>query len=657
MRTPWVAAMLALGGCNAILGIGDLTVGSDAAPGTPDAAITIDAMPNTVVGTSVVTFVGRDGATVNRNEDLTGYTIKALLPDGTTRDGVGTADGNLTIADVPAGVTYALELIRPGTLTPLYYVTSRRELELGYVTLGRPDAVSATLPTPLSINATGMQPWADSDFLWIDSFNNGTENYPVGNPSASNLPNIGDTALTATSIDWRTGYTYDVGGAPAFLVDAAKGDDLSIAHVRSVLVPDSGNHAATITTIADTLSSTSVTMTDGNTAQLNAAFAPVTVDKAQQFTLDVAQFRALAVPDGHRGDGYACYRVTNGAALYGGVIGPATWQVNGRLLPWNTDVSISGSAYGNPYPTTWGSVMDCRFTQARYFTLPTNDALVQWTLGSATSDPATAGFIASPRTRAPTDVMIGDQPFLAGGVLPLDAATPIALQWGAVVGANAYVLQIRRLYANGANALAETVAQIATADTSLSVPASLFQGGDFYQFFLTTQASAGNYAQGHLRRVAFPSGSAGVVSGVFRVSSLCGNHVKDAGEACDEGGDTATCDRDCSAPRCGDGLLNAMANEMCDDALPSNLCDVDCTPAVCGDGLFNNQAEQCDDHNLIEGDGCSAMCVLERCGNGVVDPGEICDDSNATPTDGCSELCRIEPGYSCTGAPSVCTAG
>jgi cysteine-rich repeat protein len=30
--------------------------------------------------------------------------------------------------------------------------------------------------------------------------------------------------------------------------------------------------------------------------------------------------------------------------------------------------------------------------------------------------------------------------------------------------------------------------------------------------------------------------------------------------------------------------------------------------------------EQCDDGNNKDGDGCSAICVVEECGDGILDP-------------------------------------
>ncbi len=89
--------------------------------------------------------------------------------------------------------------------------------------------------------------------------------------------------------------------------------------------------------------------------------------------------------------------------------------------------------------------------------------------------------------------------------------------------------------------------------------------------------------------------------------------------------------------------------------------------SLCGDGLTQG-TETCDDGNTNSGDGCTNNCRLEQgwtctgapnvctfnCGNGAVTGTEKCDDGNTMAGDGCSNLCVIEPGYVCTGAPSTC---
>ena len=67
-------------------------------------------------------------------------------------------------------------------------------------------------------------------------------------------------------------------------------------------------------------------------------------------------------------------------------------------------------------------------------------------------------------------------------------------------------------------------------------------------------------------------------------TSVCGDGIKTRTEACDDGsakntGGYGKCNADCTlGPRCGDGILQA------------------------------DQGEQCDDGNLVNGDGCSATC-------------------------------------------------
>jgi cysteine-rich repeat protein len=86
--------------------------------------------------------------------------------------------------------------------------------------------------------------------------------------------------------------------------------------------------------------------------------------------------------------------------------------------------------------------------------------------------------------------------------------------------------------------------------------------------------------------------------------------------------------------------------EQCDDgnATGGDGCSADCDFEVCGDGILN-QGEECDDFNTIDGDGCSSTCTIEttsKCGDGVLNEGEACDDGNNIDGDGCSADCLIE---------------
>ncbi|MDD5470021.1 MAG: DUF4215 domain-containing protein, partial [Candidatus Peribacteraceae bacterium] len=96
---------------------------------------------------------------------------------------------------------------------------------------------------------------------------------------------------------------------------------------------------------------------------------------------------------------------------------------------------------------------------------------------------------------------------------------------------------------------------------------------------------------------------------------------------------------------CGNGVLEG--NEQCDDGNIvdgdgcSKTCTIETVEKVCGNGIVE-PGEECDDGNMQNGDGCSRTCTIEKvCGNGIVEEGEECDDGNQNNTDGCTTACRL----------------
>ncbi len=94
---------------------------------------------------------------------------------------------------------------------------------------------------------------------------------------------------------------------------------------------------------------------------------------------------------------------------------------------------------------------------------------------------------------------------------------------------------------------------------------------------------------------------------------------------------------------CGDGNVQAVLNEQCDDGntTSGDGCSASCQNELCGDGVINNVSENCDDGNTTAGDGCSASCQTEFCGDGVTNNNgtETCDDGNVSNTDACLNTC------------------
>lgn len=145
--------------------------------------------------------------------------------------------------------------------------------------------------------------------------------------------------------------------------------------------------------------------------------------------------------------------------------------------------------------------------------------------------------------------------------------------------------------------------------------------------------------------------------------AVCGDGIfnSSAGEQCDDAGSaSADCDLDCTLPLCGDGVANAAAGEECDAAGESADCDVDCTLAVCGDGTVNAGAlEECDEAGL-ETANCDLDCTATVCGDSTrnLAAGEVCDDGGASAT--CDADCTpvyCGDGLANAAAGEACDAG
>lgn len=72
-----------------------------------------------------------------------------------------------------------------------------------------------------------------------------------------------------------------------------------------------------------------------------------------------------------------------------------------------------------------------------------------------------------------------------------------------------------------------------------------------------------------------------------QTSSLCGNHVVNTGEECDEGfrnGSGPNCTVNCTTVRCGDGIVSQSVGEECDSGTGAvATCGKVCTQPVCTD--------------------------------------------------------------------------
>ena len=124
-------------------------------------------------------------------------------------------------------------------------------------------------------------------------------------------------------------------------------------------------------------------------------------------------------------------------------------------------------------------------------------------------------------------------------------------------------------------------------------------------------------------------------------ASTCGNNTAQGIEGCDDGNTTSGdgCSATCQDEGCGDMVVNDVI-EVCDDgnAVNGDGCDNNCRATGCGNAIVT-AGEMCDDGNLVSGDGCDANCRPTGCGSGIITGTETCDDGNLVSGDGCDANC------------------
>lgn len=134
----------------------------------------------------------------------------------------------------------------------------------------------------------------------------------------------------------------------------------------------------------------------------------------------------------------------------------------------------------------------------------------------------------------------------------------------------------------------------------------------------------------------------------------CTSDLECGGEWCRNRDNDGNCSAECTIEFCGDGVTQIAYGEQCDDGnlIAGDGCDPSCKHealpyrvSLCGDG-YRELDEQCDDGNTVNGDGCSSVCTVERldlCGNGIVNTevGEECDQGHPYNTLECTPYCRL----------------
>jgi hypothetical protein len=197
-----------------------LVTATVAQEGLADAfSVAVFVEPAVLAGRVVTDFIGGSLAVVPA--DLTSGVVEAFDDAGTRWPGRGDANGNFWFDALPTGVVTIH--VEAGSGPPRYHVTARRGyLDLEMARAGRPDGISPTTSTPMTVNVTGVDAaiayhlqYFDTNGVFVDSRNTPlvVDPFYVGNSSDTLLDTArGDAGLVvqlapAVAAD-GTAYTY-----------------------------------------------------------------------------------------------------------------------------------------------------------------------------------------------------------------------------------------------------------------------------------------------------------------------------------------------------------------------------------------------------------------------------------------------------------------
>ena len=488
------AIVLFAAGCNQVVGIGNVHSGSGE-PGTPDGP----PGPGALHGTSQITWLHPTGNPTTSPEDLTGYTIRALIVDDTATGGfrsiagTGNADGTFSIpASVDPGSEVYVELTRPGAVTHAIYRVDRDALDAGYPTLGHPGA-SITAKTPITLDVGGLAAWdAASDVFHLASYGAGADgSFPLG---FANQPLQGATSTATTTFDWSYATVADPGGAPPRALDAADGDELWIAQLRRADLAETAPQTAQATTIASAVDVPSLAMTDGTPVTASGTMAALTADHAQDFAIDLGQF--FTTHASLTSEAPWCFRYESPGAARGLALGIPVWDLTMNLTPAASVLQVKAMSYADPFPPTWPAVIQCDVWTTAQVPI-TGFGPLMFQVHDYVTVPGGANVTVQPTLVPPTGATFGGVAFETGGTVTSDGK-PITISWTAVPWATQYHIDVRRVVKTATPPVV-VAATIDTTDTHVNLPLDVITPGSYYVISLWSVKSTDGLPSGQLR--------------------------------------------------------------------------------------------------------------------------------------------------------------
>lgn len=454
-----------------------------------------------VTGTSPVTFVATSG-NETKPYDQSATSVVAYMRDSTTGaftayPGTGSADGTLSVPNVPSGRIYL-------KLGSRYLVSTGRTFDLGSTEWGR-DGAFASLPTPVTVSATSMSPWQPGDFLDMYSLNPGAFGYING--SATGFPLAGATSLSGLSFDYANMLN-------PVLLDSGRGDVFSLAQMR-LLTSANGVPYRAMHKVLDT----SMTQVEGQPATVSGTFIQPVATGTFAVDWRRSAFEAMRtqVNPGAVSTYNEIWMSARPAALSSALASISGPPLLVKLNPdaQRTDIVTGDMAYNNPLPATWQKVALAAAGFTKSYALGT---AAPYTMSvDIRVDQEASAF-----TAAPVQPLVGPvqapQVNTRGAFQNLTGVgTDASLRWSKpLVGtATNYVVSIYRLGTSNGATTATRVAVLHTDLQSVYLPPNVLQAGQTYFAEIQSWYQPGSDLATSPYKRSLPRGRASVLTGMF----------------------------------------------------------------------------------------------------------------------------------------------
>jgi hypothetical protein len=433
-----------------------------------------DASSGPVTGTATVRYLTATGEQTGP-QDLSGKQYTAFPADGSYPGYgpvAGGSDGTVAIPDVPDGPIVLRVVDADGTTR--WEAHDDRQIAWTTVAIGHPGVVAPTLHTNLGLDIDAMTPWVVGDEIYVDCFDNGTQNALVGVESGIAL---NQTALSSDFFDLLSPNTvgFDLARTPGLMI---AGDAVVVSHLAFTNAPPSQE----VTVLIEVATAPGVAETDGVDASVTGTFQPVMRTQTIAFSIDLDAF-TVALPVQQGGGGWRLSVAASPGLDDGLPIGPPLASYFAEQAGFG--LQSSGTiTYGDPFDPSWPVAIVASYFQFHRIAIPDTEAI---DLADEIHEvaPVSADFTATPHALLANSVTL-DGAEVTNHSIDWDGRSAHVLHVDLPDGVSRFTATAYRLAMLGNSTIVQHAITIESTGSEVRLPAEAFERGELYALTIAT---------------------------------------------------------------------------------------------------------------------------------------------------------------------------